>query len=128
MSKTNQFNRQEVMYALVDLGIENIGAGNEVTAKLPQGALVVDVGLYTVTAFNSATTTTGTISDGTTALVDAQDVKTVGSETVAVSKQFYPQGGLITFSLAETGAAATAGRALGYVGYLQLGNSEEIYG
>ena len=70
---TNQFNRQEVLSAMVDLGVANIGAGKGYTAVIPRGALVVGVGLYTVTAFNSGTTATGTITDGTTAFVNAQD-------------------------------------------------------
>lgn len=123
---TNQYNRQEAKYVMVDLGIANIGTGNGFTANLPNGALVVSAGLYTVTAFNSATTTTGTITDGTTALVSAVDVKTTGIETVAVAQAFYPTGGTIQFNLAETGAAATAGRAIGYVSYIQLGNGCEI--
>lgn len=123
---TNQFNRQEVLSAMVDLGIANIGTGNGYTAVIPRGSLIVSVGLYTVTAFDSGTTATGTITDGTTALVSAQDVKSTGIETVAVAQKFYPDGGTITFSLAETGTTATAGRAIGYVNYIQLGCGDYI--
>ena len=69
---------------------------------------------------------TATITDGTTALVSAVDVKTTGIETVAVAQKFYADGGTITFSLAETGATATAGRAIAYVSYIQLGNECSI--
>ena len=123
---TNQFNRQEVLSAMVDLGVANIGAGNGYTAVIPRGALIISAGLYTVTAFNSGTTATGTITDGATALVSAQDVKSTGIETVAVAQKFYPDGGTITFSLAETGTTATAGRAIGYVSYIQLGCGDYI--
>ena len=123
---TNAYERQKAKYVMVDLGVANMGTGNGYTAAIPRGALIVSAGLITVTAFNSATTATGTITDGTTALVDAQDVKTTGIETVAVAQKFYADGGTITFSLAETGAAATAGRAVAYVSYIQLGNGCSI--
>lgn len=125
---TNQFQRQVPRYIAVDLGVANMGAGNGVTAKLPQGAVVVAAGLLTVTAFNSATTATGNIGDGTTDFVADQDVKTTGSETVANVPKFYEAGGEIEFSLAETGTAATAGRAIGWVAYLILGAGDEVYG
>lgn len=126
--KTIQFNRQNVRAVLVDLGVKNIGAGNEVEAKLPQGTLLLRAKLFTVTAFNAGTTATGTIGDGTTTFVNAQDVLTVGDETVANVPKFYPQGGKVTFSLAQTGTAATAGRAIGLLEYVQLGVGDEVYG
>lgn len=123
---TDQYNRQSAKYAVVDLGVDNIGTGNGYTAKVPQGALVVSAGLYTVTAFDGTGTVTGTITDGTTALVSAQDVKTTGIETVAVAQKFYATGGTITFSLADANSDSGAGRAIGYVAYVQLGNGCSI--
>lgn len=119
---TNQYERQEPLYAMVALTKANIGTGNGYTMSLPRGALIVSAGLITDVAFDSATTTTGTITDGTTVLVDAQDLKSTGIETVAVAQKFYPNGGEITVSAAETGATATVGHAVAYVGYIQLGN------
>lgn len=118
--------RQPAEFAVCDLRIANIGSGNGYTISIPPGAIVNSVGLITDTAFNSATTTTATISDGTTTFVNAQDVKTTGIETVAVAAKFYPDGGTITVSLAETGATATAGRAVAYVGYVSLGRGGTI--
>lgn len=125
---TNQFNRQKPRSIVVDLGVAQMGAGNEVTAKLPMGALLQSVQLLTVTAFNSATTATATVGDGTTDFVAAQDVKTVGSETVANAPAYYPEGGTLSFSLAETGAAATEGRAIAVASYVLVGGGDEIYG
>lgn len=118
--------RQWPLYAVADLTIANMGAGNEVTASVPPNAVVVGVGLLTVTAFDSATTATGSIGDGTTTFVNAQDVKTTGLETAAVTAKYYPTGGTITFSLAETGATATVGHAIGYVSYVVVGRGNEI--
>ena len=123
---TNAYGRQNAKFAMVDLRIANIGAGNGYTAVIPRDSLIVSAGVITETAFNSATTTTATITDGTTALVSAVDVKTTGIEAVAVAQKFYADGGTITFSLAETGATATAGRAIAYVSYIQLGNECSI--
>ena len=123
---TNAYNRQPAKYAMVDLRIANIGTGNGYTAVIPRDSLIVAAGVITQTAFNSATTTTATITDGTTALVSAVDVKTTGIETVSVAQKFYADGGTIQFNLAETGATATAGRAIGYVAYIQLGNENFI--
>lgn len=125
---TNRFQRQHPRYIMVDLGVDNIGAGNGYTAKLPQGALLLGTGVQTVTAFNSATTTTATVTDGTTTFVNAVDVKTTGAETAANTPKFYATGGELQFNLAETGAAATAGRAIGYAWYIQLGVSDEVHG
>lgn len=118
---TNVYQRQHPEYAICDLGIANIGTGNGYTINVPAGAFVTQVALNTVTAFDSGTTATGSIGDGTTTYVNAQDVKSTGIETVAVVNKFYPDGGTITVSLAETGTTATVGRAVAVVGYVGLG-------
>lgn len=128
---TNAYERQSIKYVMVDLGIANIGTGNGYTAVVPRGAQIVDVGLNTVTAFNNTGTgvVTATIGDGTNTYVNAVDVKTAGVETAALSSAFLANGGTVTFSLTETvvgGTASTAGRAIGYVGYIQLGNGCSI--
>lgn len=125
---TNKTERQAAKYVMVELTISNLGTGNGYTAKLPLGALVVGCGIVTETAFNSGTTATATITDGTTALVSAVDIKTTGIETVSVAQKYYPAGGTIQFNAAETGTAATAGRAVAYVAYIQLDNCTSHYG
>ena len=126
--KTSPFNRQNILAALVDLGIEAIGTDNEVTIKLPKGTLLLAAQVITVTAFNSATTATITVGDGTTDLIDAVSIKTAGVTDATITAPFYPQGATFTVSLAETGTAATAGRALVLIQYAQLGVGDEVYG
>ena len=121
MASTHLDERQYPLAAIADLGISNIGASNTVTVRLPQAALLTSIQLLTVTAFNSETTATATVSDGTTTFVNAVDIKSTGSETVANVPKFYPTGGTLTVTLAETGAAATAGRAIFVANYVQLG-------
>jgi hypothetical protein len=129
------YERQPVLAIVQELTVENIGAENSVTAKVPMGAMVVGVDLLGVTAFNTGGTTptaTATIGDGTTTFVNAQSVASTGDKTVAVERKFYPAGGEITFSLAEGAASglvpATEGSAIAVVQYVQLGRSDEILG
>lgn len=124
----NEYKRAFARNILVELGIDNMGTGNGATAKLPQGAMLMDCGLITETAFNSVTTATGTLSDGTTTFVNAVDVKSTGKETSAGAPKYYPAGGTLTWSLAQTGGDATAGRAFGYATYLINGVGDEPYG
>lgn len=126
--KTSPFNRQNILAALVDLGIEAIGSDNKVTLKLPKGTLLLAAQVITVTAFNSATTATITVGDGTNDLIDAVSIKTAGVTDATITTPFYPQGATFTVSLAETGTAATAGRALVLIQYAQLGVGDAVYG
>lgn len=105
-----------------EMGIANMGAGNGVSFAIPMGAIVLRVVALTTTAFDSETTATITVGDGTTTFVNAQDVKTTGSETSAGAPKLYPTGGTITATLAETGAAATTGAVYVFVEYVRPGN------
>lgn len=132
---TNAFERQSVLAIVVELTPKNSGAANSVKAKLPKGALVINVDLHTAVAFNTGGGTpvaTGSIGDGTTTFVNAQSLTSTGDETVAVEKKFYPNGGEIEFSVAESAASglvpATAGLAVGLVEYVQVGRGGEIQG
>jgi hypothetical protein len=117
--------RQWPLTAVADCTIRNIGAANGYEFVLPPNAMVVDLTVDTVVAFNSATTTTLTVADGATTFAAAVDVKTAGREAVTNIGKFYPSGGTIAVTLAETGAAATAGRAVVRIGYVILGRSNE---
>ncbi len=128
MATTREFNHQKVRSVVVDLSIDNMGTGNGKTVKLPQGALLLRILYLTLTAFDSVTTATGTVSDGTTTFVNGVDVKSAGSETVANTPKFYPAGGELTFSLAQTGAAATVGRVIAVPEYVIVGAGDEVYG
>ena len=128
MSQKNAIDRQKTLNIVVELDIDRMGAGNEYVAKLPQGAVVLAVVLITDTAFDSVTTATATITDGTTVFANGVDVKSTGTEVTANAPKYYPIGGELTFSLAETGAAATLGHAIAIVSYVQLGAGGDICG
>lgn len=124
MASTNKPSRQYALTALADMGIANIGAGNEQHFKLPPNALLLNVFVDTATAFNG-TTNTLTVGDGTTTFASAVDVKTTGRETVSNVGKFYPSGGTVTVSMAQTGVA-TAGRAFAVVEYVIAGRENEL--
>lgn len=123
---TNQYERQSAKYITVELGIAHIGTGNGYTAVVPRGAQIVSIRADVSTAFNSATTTTLSLSDGTTTFISAEDAKTAGPVTVDVASKYFPDGGTLTISMAETGATATAGKACVSIGYTQVGNGCSI--
>lgn len=120
--------RQYPLSAVADLGIAQIGAGNEVTIRVPPNAFLTGLVVQTLTAFNAPTTNTLTVSDGTTTFVNAVDVKTTGAETVANLAAFYPSGGTLTISMAQTGGSATAGRAIVVATYQVLNRVSEVQG
>lgn len=121
MAITKVLDRQFKQVALSPLvGIANIGAGNEVAFNVRPGTLVLSAFVQTVVAFDG-TTNTASLGDGTTVFANAVDVKTIGAETVANVPKYYPTGGTITLSLAQTGAA-TVGQLLAGFEYVLLGN------
>jgi len=125
MPTTRVIARQYTLSATAQMGIANLGTGNGVEFSIPANSILLRVGFLTTTAFNSATTTTVSAGDGTTTFIAAQDAKTVGFETVAVVGKYYPALAVITFSLAETGATATAGVGIPFIEYLRLDSQAE---
>lgn len=120
--------RQEPQYAVADCGLANLGAGNEQIINLPVNALLLDVTVDTATAFNAGTTATASVSDGTTTFVNAASVAATGRAQGTNIGKFYPSGGKLTISLAQTGAAATAGRAFAAAKYIVVGREQFSFG
>lgn len=129
MATTAVTARQYPLSAIADLGIANIGAAgvNGITINVPRGALVTNIGAVVYTPFNSGTATTLSATDGTTTFISAEDAKAAAHTVIAVDAKmkFYPNGGTITFFVAETGTTATAGRILGFVDYVVLNRQNE---
>lgn len=120
MANKRIIDRSYKFQAMADLNKANIGAGNGVEFGLPPGALLTNVALYTDTAFDG-TSVTATVGDGTTTFVSAVDVKSAGAETATGFPKFYPAGGVVTVSLANTGTT-TVGRAFASIEYMINGN------
>lgn len=118
--------RQSSLSVVVPLTVANTGV-NTVTADLPPGALLSRVNWFTQTAFNgSSVTITGTISDGTTVFVSAEDLKTAGAEVVDIINKYYPNGGTLTFSIVDTNNDSTLGLAIASATYVIVGRSNSI--
>ncbi len=125
MSNTVVKHRQYPLVADVPImTIANIGAGLGYDVVLPPGAYVREVYADTLVAFDG-TTNTITISDGTTTFVNAQDVKSTGRETAAVPGKYYPNGGTISITMAQTGSA-TVGQVKPTIEYVILGRVNEV--
>lgn len=120
--------RQEAAYAVAQCGIANIGAGNGLSIQLPVNALLLDLTVDGVTAFNAGTTATLTVSDGTTTFASGVDMTSTGRKTVSNLGKFYPSGGTLAVTLAETGTAATAGSAFVCAKYVIAGREQYSYG
>lgn len=133
---SNQYDRQPVQSIVIELTTSNTGTDKGVEAKLPKDAMITGITSIAGVAFNPSGTgaaATLSVSDGTTTFVNAQDVATTGTKTVAVATKFYPQGGKITANVTQSvssGAltSATAGRVLVAIDYVQLGAGGAIYG
>jgi hypothetical protein len=119
------FGRQSPAFFIADCGPANMGAGNGFTVAIPPGAVFASLVALTTTGFDSETTATLTVSDGTTTFVNGVDIKSTGSETVANVPKFYPSGGTLTISLAQTGDGATTGRALVYGSFVGVNRVTE---
>lgn len=122
--------RQNGQVVIIDNNMANAGSGaNIYTVKVPPGTYMLATIVDTITAFNAVSTNTITISDGTNTIVSAESVASTGRETVDIAAGlFYPNGATLTVTFAETGTAATAGRALVVFHYAVVGRSNENYG
>ncbi len=129
MATTNQFNRGYVKTISFKLKKGNNGAANAITAKLPQGALLVDSDAVSVTPFDGTGTVTATLTDGTTAFVSAVNVKdAAGVETVAVASKAFPSGGVLQAYISDANGDSTIGEVWLTASYIETNGSNEVYG
>lgn len=129
MGTTNQYNRVIVKSLPLLIGPGNNGLANAVQGKLPHGAMVVGVVPASVTAFNGTGTVTLTVTDGTTAFVNAVNVKdAAGIETAAATGKAFPLGGTISGYITDQNGDSTAGEAWVAVNYIEKGGNNENYG
>lgn len=120
--------RQEPQYAVLAVTPADIAAGNTHTVQLPVNALLLDLTVDTTTAFNSGTTATLTAGDGTTTFASAVAISSAGRETVTGIGKFYPTGGTLTVTAAQTGTAATTGVSYVAAKYVIVGREQFTYG
>lgn len=95
--------------------------------ELPVGARLLGVNFYTDTAWNTGTSATITVSDGTATFINAQDIKSAGSETSTQTPfKPYPAGGQISVTVTDTGTAPTAGAGHLVVQYVVDGRANDV--
>lgn len=126
MATKKNIERQWALKAFATVGPANMGSGNGVTMQLPPGALLLGIEVFGTVAFDSGTTATLTVGDGTTTFANAVSVLTVGTKTVTNVPKYYPTGGTLTVSLAQTGSDATAGEAVVVPDYVIRDRGNEI--
>jgi len=125
-TQTKLQGRQHPLSACVNAGIAQIGTGNEVVFKVPPGGYVDNVDFQVITAFDGTGTVTGSLSDGTTTFIAAQTLKATGAVTAAVTKKFYPNGGTLTFSIADQNGNSANGQVVGFVNYKSIYRADEV--
>lgn len=122
---TNVNGVQYPVEAFLKFGIANFGTGNGFDIPIPVGALLKSIVVLTQTAFDSATSAVLTVSDGTTTFVNAVDVKSAGSETVANTPKFFPSGGTLHVTGVQVGTA-TVGECEVTASYVKYGKANEV--
>lgn len=125
MSVLTYHGRQWELFAHIDVTAANAIAGNTYTVTLPPNAMLMEMYSYTTTAFDSATSATLTVGDGTTTFISAVDLKTTGTETVTGIGKLYPNGATLTVSTALVGTT-TVGENVTLIGYVVLGRVNEV--
>lgn len=130
MSTTSAFARGKVKTAVAVLSKAHNGAGNGITIKLPHAACLLRMTPVSVTAFDGTGTVTVTATDGTTAFLNAVNVKdAVGFETASTAPpKRYPTGGTITCYISDQNSNSTAGAAEIIFEYVELYEGTEVYG
>jgi hypothetical protein len=112
---------------VASVALASIGAGNEIITKLPPGAWVTNVVSNVTTAFDGSGTVTATLTDGTTVFINAITAKATGALATAVTNKYFPNGGTLTFSIADQNSNSTVGQVLIDVQYKVVGRANEAY-
>lgn len=124
--------RQAPLWAYVDINLEDFADGAVQDAiELPAGAIVVDGFVAVSESFNAGTTATLKIGDSvdddryTATPVDA---KTVGTTRLTATGYEVPATGKVKFTFAQTGTAATTGKARVGIAYIRAGRTQSTQG
>lgn len=127
MALQRKADRQSPLEAIIDISYADpvaYGAA-ENAFQLPQNAIVIGGDLTVLTAWNSATTATLSLGDGSSATryANAVDLKTVARTALTATGYKHAAAEWLKATLAQTGAAATAGAARLRISYIVQGRS-----
>lgn len=127
MALQRKADRQSPLEAIIDISYADpVAYGTAENAfQLPQNAIVLGGELTVTTAWNSATTATLSLGDGTlaTRYANAVDLKTVARTALTPTGYKHTVAEWLKATLAQTGAVATAGAARLRVSYIVQGRS-----
>lgn len=122
--------RQAPLWAYVDFVLADVASAQD-AFELPAGAIVVDGFVAVSESFNAGTTATLKIGDSvdddryTATPVDA---KTVGTTRLTATGYEVPATGKVKFTFAQTGTAATTGKARVGIAYIRAGRTQSTQG
>lgn len=130
MGTTSAFNRGKVKTVVARVTKANNGIANAVEVKFPQATTLLRMTPASVVAFNGTGTVTITATDGTTAFLNAVNVKdAVGFETASTAPpKRYPAGGTISVYIADQNSNSTEGEAEVIFEYVELNEGTEVFG
>lgn len=118
--------KRDVTYVCADLNLVASAALFQTTAeiyqlaKLPAGAVIVSLTTVIATPVATASTATADIGiAGANELINDFDLKGSAAATTTVEGVYLPSGGVLTFTPTYTGSAATAGRLIVLVGFIE---------
>lgn len=122
--------RQAPLWAFVDVALDDLTTAQD-AFELPAGAIVVDGFVAVSESFNAATTATLKVGDS----VDddrytptAADVKAVGTTRLTPTGYQVPATGKVKLTFAQTGTAATTGKARVAIAYIRAKRTQSTQG
>lgn len=119
--------RQDVLVACIPFSYDELTDATAVpAATVPPGAIVVGGQLVIGTAFNSATSDTIAVGDGTITYLAATSVAATGATALTGISGVYASSDTIDLTWDGTGAAPTAGTGYLVVEYVRTDRSCEI--
>ena len=130
MSIKNADARQYVLAAVVKVDYEDMAAGAVPFAELPAGAHIVGGEVNVVTPFNSTTNALSVGDSGSaTRYANAVDLKTAARTALTANNVYVTDTTKnLIGTIAQTGAAPTAGLAYVVIQYVVPGKAHEVQG
>ena len=122
--------RQAPLWAFVDVTLADLATAQD-AFELPAGAIVVDGFIAVSESFNAGTTATlkvGDSVDDDRYTPSAADVKTVGTTRLVATGYAVPATGKVKLTFAQTGAAATTGKARIAIAYIGANRTQSTQG
>lgn len=129
MANMQNRGRQYRLTALQDIDFQDLvnGSASGIKVSLPTNSIVVGGALIVETAWNSATTATLALAlQGGATLLTATNIKATGITNLTTPIATNYTGADVTLTLAETGAAATQGKAKVLIDYIVVDKVAEV--